>query len=417
MLDLGSLREKIDQNYRHDIVLFEAFGSSAANVCLWLPSLSYWIALASVGITSIFVSFLPSFIVYKYIIPKPKTQTSFVIGYGFLIPFYVYFPHAVVQYFDIRNKHIRSALILNAACWLFRTMEAMYGFASPGSRVSAKTYMTYFATMGIVMYDPETNKSSAPKLSVIVSRVFHFALGMIALGAYSSYLYHYNYEIFDTDAAMNSFDHSLRELFSFNHIANNFSITMLIQGYLLVFSLPMSLLANIFFRVEVKQYMKNALFDARSPSDFWGKKWNLLIHDVLKRGVYKPARLYFSANTAIIYTFLASGLFHEWIMVAILFIHENEKNDDGYCEKCYYPDMYGRNLLFFLWNGILIGIEFLALKHFPIFSRLGNALPSLLRSMMVLMTALPVAHLMFGDYVKSGLYLHAQMGLPMIVVK
>jgi len=68
----------------------------------------------------------------------------------------------------------------------------MYGFASPGSRVSAKTYMTYFATMGIVMYDPETNKSSAPKLSVIVSRVFHFALGMIALGAYSSYLYHPN---------------------------------------------------------------------------------------------------------------------------------------------------------------------------------------------------------------------------------
>jgi hypothetical protein len=58
--------------------------------------------------------------------------------------------------------------------------------------------------------------------------------------------------------------------------------------------------------------MRNPMFLSKSPSDFWSRRWNLLIHRVLKGGVYKPIRKHFkSAALASIAAFMASGAFHE----------------------------------------------------------------------------------------------------------
>lgn len=417
MMDLESMFEKVDQNYRHDIVLLEAFGSEKVDICFWLPSLAFWIGLGGVSILSILVSFLPSFIIYKAILPNSKSTNAYIIGYGMVIPFCVYFPILVLDYFDIRNSHLRFTPVFCSALWLFRTMEAMYGFAPPGAKRSLISYYTYYTTLGVVMYDPKTHTAITPKLHDIVSRTIQFVIGMIALGSYCSLLHHYDYELFDTDVAINSMDHTIWDILSFRHIVNNFSIALLLQGYLLVFTIPMNLLANTLFFVEVQQYMKNAMFDAKSPSDFWGNKWNLLIHHNLKNGVYKPARTYFSSTTAIMCTFLASGLFHEWILIVTYHITTKQKDEFGNCHECYTPDTYGKNLLFFVWNGMIMGMEVVALRHFTFFQRLGKVLPPLLRTMMIIMLSLPVGHWLFGDTVVSGFFAHSQMGLPMIVLK
>ena len=62
--------------------------------------------------------------------------------------------------------------------------------------------------------------------------------------------------------------------------------------------------------------MDNPLLKASSPSNFWSGRWNLVIHGALKRGVFKPVyNLSSSKLVAILVTFLASGLFHEFILI------------------------------------------------------------------------------------------------------
>ena len=100
----------------------------------------------------------------------------------------------------------------------------MYGFSPTGSEKSLKSFMIYFATLGEVAYDPKTNLPIRATLQSIVQKIMTFLPGMIMLGLYSSFLYHYDFEIYDTGVKINSFDHSIRDMLSFGHIVNNFSL-------------------------------------------------------------------------------------------------------------------------------------------------------------------------------------------------
>jgi hypothetical protein len=71
--------------------------------------------------------------------------------------------------------------------------------------------------------------------------------------------------------------------------------------------------------VQLVPFMLNPIFESSSPSDFWGRRWNLVVHGILKRGVYKPVRSKHSRRVASIATFIASGLFHEWLLSGELF--------------------------------------------------------------------------------------------------
>lgn len=58
-----------------------------------------------------------------------------------------------------------------------------------------------------------------------------------------------------------------------------------------------------------------------SISDFWGRRWNLMVTDILRHTVYKPTRVFLSkymgrdwaSVISVIATFLVSGLMHELI--------------------------------------------------------------------------------------------------------
>ena len=66
---------------------------------------------------------------------------------------------------------------------------------------------------------------------------------------------------------------------------------------------------------NVDDAMSNPLLTATSPSDFWGRKWNLIVHSVLKNGVFKPVYNFtYNRPLAVLSCFVASGLFHEWIL-------------------------------------------------------------------------------------------------------
>ena len=169
-------------------------------------------------------------------------------------------------------------------------------------------------------------------------------------------------------------------------------------------------------------------------------RWNLTVHGILKRGVYKPVRTRFSRFIASAATFMASGLFHEWLLsseylpciilytiVPILTLNDNflqmpSSNvvvfypdfEDGSCSPlCYLPG-YGRNTLFFLWNAFIISLEY-AIGGFALFQLCRAHLPLPFVSLLVASTALPMAHWFTNDYVRTDFFSDAQIGFPLIV--
>jgi hypothetical protein len=63
-------------------------------------------------------------LVYYYVIPNKNTTTAYLIGYGFIIPFWLALPSTVISYLDAKNKLFRFtvAAVTPSLC-IFRTTE------------------------------------------------------------------------------------------------------------------------------------------------------------------------------------------------------------------------------------------------------------------------------------------------------
>jgi len=144
-----------------------------------------------------------------------------------------------------------------------------------------------------------------------------------------------------------------------------------------------------------------------------GRRWNLVVHGMLKRGVYKPVRTKYSRLAAATAAFLASGFFHEWLLSVVLYPDYDSVGEDCAPPACFQPG-YGRNTLFFVWNAGLIGIEY-AFTGAAIFKLLKKHLPPVIISLLVTSTALPVAHWFTNDYVRTDFFHDGQMGWPIII--
>jgi Membrane bound O-acyl transferase family len=134
-----------------------------------------------------------------------------------------------------------------------------------------------------------------------------------------------------------------------------------------------------------------------SPSDFWGRRWNALVHIVLKGAIYVPLRRNgFSKGIAALATFAASGVLHEYVLTAIDLKRVVLGDHTAYAPK------YGIHLAFFAWNGVVLSLEGIFHNH-PFIQKLKKSLPSPAITAMVIMTVLPVAHWFTGESAKCVL--------------
>lgn len=130
--------------------------------------------------------------------------------------------------------------------------------------------------------------------------------------------------------------------------------------------------------------------------------------------MFKPVRKFFPKAIAIFATFIASGLLHEYVLAILTITHDDENDENGLCHSCFRPK-YGNHIAFFLWNGVVIILEHL-LCNLHIFQWMKKVLPKSIITMLVIMTALPVAHLFTDEYVQSGFYSHYKIGFPMLII-
>jgi hypothetical protein len=188
--------------------------------------------------------------------------------------------------------------------------------------------------------------------------------------------------------------------------------------YLFTFGQGLLAFCSIMTQYQMQPFMGNAVFTATSPSDFWGRKWNLLVHDVLKQGVYKPVRCYSgSSMVGTCAAFLASGLFHEWLVVNVGVILPHQLDAQGNCRHSCFPYTPGATLVFFVWQAMLVAGEGMIQYYYPkCMPWMAKVVPRPFLTVMVVALGIPMAHWFIDPYIHSDFFVHGRYALPMILI-
>mmetsp|Transcript_365 Transcript_365/g.779 ORF Transcript_365/g.779 Transcript_365/m.779 type:complete len:436 (-) Transcript_365:2568-3875(-) len=389
---------------------------------LLAPSLQFWLALGTCLVLGAIYSAILSCVMYKFIILPRKlhsqsskskyhsTSTSLLIGFGVIMPLCVIYPYYGIHFLLIKNKVIKFLFGIASLTTAFRCSEAVFGFLP--THVDDSLW-------NVIVYNAFPVECKFDKLGAIPSTwanvgyyVRNFGVSCTALGLYCSFLVMSDYKLYPTEEGPKLGDVSLYNALNWHQLANNFSIAILFQIYLTTFSYAINAVTSLVGLTQIPM-MLNPIFESTSLSDFWGRRWNLVVHGFLKRGVYKPVRTKYSRLAAATAAFLASGFFHEWLLSVVLYPDYDSVGEDCAPPACFQPG-YGRNTLFFVWNAGLIGIEY-ALSGAAIFKLLKKHLPPVIISLLVTSTALPVAHWFTNDYVRTDFFHDGQLGWPIII--
>lgn len=161
----------------------------------------------------------------------------------------------------------------------------------------------------------------------------------------------------------------------------------------------------------MQNFSNSPMSQSSSPSDFWGNRWDRPVASGLKRGAFMPLRKFgCHRHVAAILTFVSSGFIHEYMLLLMTrrrgARYNNPRNGP-------YQPALGNQFVFFAWNGIVLLLERAAVDQ-PMIKWMKRTLPKPIRTALVLLTVLPVAHLFTDEYVNSSFYGDAAFAFPRI---
>lgn len=362
-----------------------------------LPDLQVLISGVHAFTISSAVGALLAFILYRFIV---TTRHSFLFRFtiGFIVLLAtVAAPYAIIDAIGIQNTAIRFVVCIPGVLFLFRTLEALFNFVPEGARSSFKVYVVYFCFPVEVLFD----KQSSKPISVSWRDLFCGAVNILRTACIVSTLLSifsaYEYVPFKDSRAGEFYeDIKTRDYLDAKHLVNCFCHAILFQSSLSFGDAVFGLTAELLTGFKVMKTMKNPMLTSTSPSDFWGRKWNLLVHSVMKRGVYKPVRLYASATAAALAVFIASGLFHEGLVHAIfIFRQPGTARSENI--------VLGSNSAFFIWNFFVIMGEKI-LGQSKVVQKVGRSLPRFMVTFLIIMCSLPFAHWFSQPYIRGSFF-------------
>ena len=427
MTDIGTavraaIYDKLDSDDRQPLFSLDVASwlggpadSSVLTFGVLVPKPAFWLHVLALVLLEVGVVCIVAIINYKLIIRWRGTASAYLVGFAVVFPICLSLPYVIITTFGIRNMVIKFALAtIMPVLTIFHTMETMFDTTPPGVESSLGQYMLYLASPLEVCYEEKTHCALRVTKGETQESLLEFGLMVPVVGLYQSILGPLGYEPFVTKVPLGSIDHSVLDLFSLGHLGNNLMQTLLLQLYLTAFSLGLKAATNIAVGVRTKHIMDNPLLGSRSPSDFWGKKWNTLIHGVLKRAIFKPVRRKFPRWVAAFAAFAASGFFHEWILRATFFVPDQCADEYELCQESGFQPAYGKNIVFFLLNAMTISLEDV-FGGMYLFQWVGKNLPRPVISLLVVSTALPYTHLFTTDYINHILD-DGKFGFPLILM-
>lgn len=413
----GLFSEKLIYNNQEEgrgepVAIFpRPFGGSNDDVtttkfAVYPPRWEYWKQMVYLNIIQTFIQCAFAVAIYCLIVKKRNTTSSYLIGYGVIIPLAVfYLPYQLLELLNIQNKALKFSINPLPVLVFFRTIEAMHATSCDADIVesSLTNYVAYYSSLPHYEWDYKTKLRKVSSTSLLFNTfkriVMHYHIVCLIL----SFEMQYSYQPFDSNVRLEAFHSNLIDILSPSHLANCYCLALL-TFYMLSLSFEITAFAENLKGFQTKPVFSNPMFTSHSVSEFWSKKWNLVIHRMLKHGVYLPARLRFKCSNllSIMLTFLVSGLLHEYSWSVIYYTHKHKLDENGNCLDCWYPQPI-KLVCFFLWNGIImLLLERTMLAKY--FTKLTAKLPTIIVSTMVVLLGLPVSHWFTGDWAIGGLY-------------
>jgi hypothetical protein len=344
-------------------------------------------------------------LVYTSVVKQRGTTGAYLIGWGFVFPIFWLIPYYLLEFLDIQSKVIKMAAGTPAFIVCLRCIEAMYDTSPATVENSLNSYIAYYTTLLQFDWDPKTGSRRKITRSEFTTSLLQLSSFLLLLSIVLSFELAYDFEPFQSRVQLENFHFNV-DLLSFGHLANAYCLAVTV--YLtLAFGFGLTAFGEHVKGYYTKPIFFNPLFTSLSPSDFWGRKWNLMIHRMLKHGAFLPARKVVGTKLAVFWTFVVSGLLHDYIWSLIFYQHEHTRNADGQCLDCFAPTA-AKLTAFFAWNGIVMLLERKLARHFDTITK---HLPVPLISSLVVMTALPVSHWYSGDWARGGCFQDLSIGL------
>ena len=377
----------------------EAYGFYFLSILSWIEVLAFVVAEAVIAA-------LTGALVY-YTIVKPRREKKgpplpggVLAALGLFLPFWILCPRYALDAIDVENKIVRFALsVITPTVSIFRTIEALFGFTPAYATQSLRGFVLTFGSPMILQFDDsKSNKFVCAPPAQVIRHLLRFVGFLFLTGMFLSSFFCLTTTPALADPSTRAADYySLRRLANLSQWKDTMFYSVLFQLVLCTFGEGLVFATTLLTGIRAHRLMDNPMFESKSPSDFWGRRWNLLIHRVLKQGVYKPVRsLGGSKACGVACVFLASGLFHEWLLPTNFFDYRN---------------VHGPTMLFFAWQVVLVAGESMV-GHWVVFSYISKSAPGCVRTMLVLLLGLPVGHWFTDSYVHSDFFRQMSVLMP-----
>jgi len=379
-------------------------------------SLVFWIqTFIFLSIQSL-MNMAVALVVHTFIV-SPRQQgkggsriQGFIIGYGFILPFLLLYPLAVLDAIGLKNITL-MVCVCGALpnLLLLRVVEAMHDTLPSFATESCGNLVLYYAGTLQVLMDEKTRRPVAFATSMLITKAKRFLYIFFQTGFLFSLLIPSGYHIAPQRQIVGFLD-----LFYWGNLVNAYMIALLTSSILEGGASGLGILTSICTGMAMQSFSEFPMSKSSSPSDFWGNRWDRPVASGLKRGAFVPMRKFgLHRHTAAILTFLMSGIIHEYML--LLMTQRQGTMLNNVTQEAYVPN-YGNQFIFFLWNGVVLLLE-RALEDSPIIKWIGTNMPRRLQTALVLLTVLPVAHLFTDEYIKSSFYGDTAFAFPLISFK
>ena len=408
---MDALRNVMDPANANARTHLAEVSTSGGSLVVVLGPLSFWIQMGMMLAMQASVSALCAIIVYEFIVKQRGSTSSFLVGFGFVIPVGVLVPFWFIKSSGVMNIAVMIGAAALTVIVPFNCIEAMFDTSERGVESSLQRYIGYYCSIIPFVRHPKTGEPIPTTKQELCTKVFQLLVNIFIIVIYASAMVHFDFVVCPSPRERNAFlPTSIWGLFHWGHLVNNLVVACYTCQCLATGTQGIGLVISIITGCRVIDVMNNPMFGSQSPSDFWGRRWNLMVQGSFKRGIFKPlTKLRVSRTVAMLATFVVSGILHEHVCTVIgmkylLFPKLATPYDPN----------YGRHFTFFLWNAFVVLLEYV-LSPLPLFQWMKANLMKPAISLLVLLTVIPISHWFTDEYVRSGFYSDYTMGFPLVL--
>lgn len=380
-----------------------SFGVSKFDVGFW--GLSF-VALVLQTIINVLVGY----VIYETILSRRDTAVSYVMGYGILLPSICYLSIISLQTLQFHNMaHMLCISATGPAILTFRCIEAMHGtlpsFAydtqKPHGANRRSRFLLYFAS-SIQLHFDDKGDIEFFTWDEMRRKLWYFVRMFVETTLLYSILIPTDFAPFPTKERL-----TLSDYLHWGNLANNYCVAYCMSVCLESGVTGLGVLVSLVTGFSTLSIHDDPLLLSSSVREFWGRRWNRMVRAALYRGVYRPLRnANWPRSVGAVATFVSSGVLHEFVLYLFTF-----RVGSTFVPK------YGKQTLFFCYNALVIVIEYaLQSVKLEIGGFKWRYLSRPVRTLIVLMTVLPVSHWFTDEYIRGKFFSDIAMGFPRVFV-